>query len=112
MVNGGAGGNMYLKWGLCRPLQAKRPFERSQVALKGRGGRSAGLLLVRLLVVELLLDLRIAHQVVRVRLDLLGLDNLLEALTDIVIRRRLQIACLYQLDHMPPVLSLDRLVRV
>src|SRR5712671_5105321 len=66
---------------------------------------SAGLLVVRLLIVrllfvELFLDLRVAQQLVRVGLHLLGLHNLLEALTDIVIWRRLQITRLDQLDNM------------
>src|ERR1700730_2408848 len=92
-------------------------LERSARRSRDTARGSAGLLVVWLLVlclllVELFLDLGVAHQVVGVRLHLLRLDNLFEALTNIVIRRRLQIARLYQLDHMPAVLGLNRLVRV
>src|SRR5882757_88133 len=65
----------------------------------------------RLLVIprQLFLDLGAALQVVRVGLDLLGLNDLLEALTDAVVGRRLQVASLDQLDDMPAVLRLNRL---
>src|ERR1700761_77461 len=82
------------------------------------GARSAGFLVVRLLifrllVVELLVDLGIAQKVVRVSLDLLGLYNLLEPLPDVVvIRRGLKIAGFDQLNDVPAVLSLNRLMGV
>src|SRR5882762_1016272 len=77
--------------------------------------RSAGLLVFRLdvsllVVGQLLLDLGIAHQIVSVALDLLGLDYLLEALADTVISWRLQIARLNELDYVPTVLRLNGLV--
>src|SRR3979409_761169 len=88
------------------PLGARGPLS-AWTGAQGPLMELAGLLLVRLLVVrELLLDLCVADEVGRIRLPLLRLDHLLQTLTNIVIRRGLQIARLHQLDHMPAVLGL------
>ncbi len=96
------------------------PYKRSIQGGPNVNVRSAcGLLLVRLgggvgLLVfrQLLLDLGVALQVIRVGLDLLGLHDLLEALADVVVARRLKVAGLDQLDHVPAVLRLNGLLGV